>query len=90
MSFRRYKAQILDGRKICQQIISELREEINAWQQNGRKRPHLSVILVGNDAGSQSYVAMKMRAAKKAGTIYIIGIFIFIYHNIRLIFRNFK
>ncbi|GAV07982.1 hypothetical protein RvY_17749-2 [Ramazzottius varieornatus] len=63
----RCKAQILDGRKISQQIISELREEINAWQPNGRKRPHLSVILVGNDAGSQSYVAMKMRAAKKAG-----------------------
>ncbi|OWA50998.1 Bifunctional methylenetetrahydrofolate dehydrogenase/cyclohydrolase, mitochondrial [Hypsibius exemplaris] len=63
----RAKAQLLDGKRISREILTELRSEIDAWHAIGRKKPHLSVVLVGNNPASLSYVGNKLKAAKSAG-----------------------
>lgn len=55
-------AVILDGKKIANQIQTEIKSEIE-----GLFTPHLSVVLVGNDPASQSYVRGKHRTAEKLG-----------------------
>ena len=59
-------AQIIDGKKIAQQVREEVAAEVNALS-GSRPRPSLMVFLVGDDAASQVYVRMKGRACEKAG-----------------------
>ncbi len=54
---------ILDGNKLAAEIRSELREKV---KQTG-KTPCLAAILVGNDGGSESYVAHKMNDCAEVG-----------------------
>jgi len=54
---------ILDGNKLAAEIRSELREKVS---QTG-KSPCLAAILVGNDGGSESYVAHKMNDCAEVG-----------------------
>ena len=54
---------ILDGNKLAAEIRSELREKV---KQTG-KSPCLAAILVGNDGGSESYVAHKMNDCAEVG-----------------------
>lgn len=57
----------LDGRALADKLQEELRQEVSAWEEKGKKLPKLVVILVGEDVGSQVYVRNKERAAKKIG-----------------------
>ncbi len=59
-------ALILDGKKISAQIQAEIREEIEDLHTKGIQ-PHLSVVLVGDDPASHSYVRGKHRTAQKLG-----------------------
>lgn len=56
-------AQIIDGKKIADEIKADLAKEIfqNFYT------PNLAVILVGSDPASQLYVSLKKQAAKKVG-----------------------
>ena len=65
--YSRLKAQLLDGKKVSEKILSEIRTEIQVWNQAGYRKPHLSVILVGNSPASLSYVGNKIKAAKAVG-----------------------
>ncbi len=56
-------AEIIDGKKIAEEIKADLAKEIF---QNFYK-PNLAVILVGSDPASQLYVSLKKQAAKKVG-----------------------
>jgi 5,10-methylene-tetrahydrofolate dehydrogenase/Methenyl tetrahydrofolate cyclohydrolase len=59
-------ATFIDGTKIAEDIKTEVAAEVKQLQQRGI-RPGLSVILVGDDAASSSYVNMKARTCEKLG-----------------------
>jgi methylenetetrahydrofolate dehydrogenase (NADP+)/methenyltetrahydrofolate cyclohydrolase len=59
-------AQIIDGKKIAQQMREELKKEIEHLKAKGIV-PGLGVVLVGQDPASQSYVRSKERACEKIG-----------------------
>lgn len=54
---------ILDGKKLSVKILDELSEKISKLNE----KPHLAVILVGDDPASELYVGMKEKAAAKIG-----------------------
>lgn len=61
-------AKILDGKQIAKEYRQGLQEQVEALKERGFN-PKLSVILVGNDGASQSYVKSKKKAAEKIGMI---------------------
>jgi methylenetetrahydrofolate dehydrogenase (NADP+)/methenyltetrahydrofolate cyclohydrolase len=60
-------ARILDGRRIADELLDDLKTQVDARMAAGRSRPGLAVVLVGQDPASQSYVRNKRRAAQKVG-----------------------
>ena len=59
--------QLIDGKKISTEIQQEIAAEVKKLTDAGRKRPHLAAVLVGNDGGSETYVASKIRTCEKVG-----------------------
>lgn len=66
-SASRAEAVVISGKKLAQQIREETRADVDQWVLAGNKRPHLSVILVGDHPASHSYVLNKTRAAADVG-----------------------
>ena len=60
-------AQILDGKKVAANLKQNLSETINKRTQEGKRPPGLAVILVGQDAASEVYVANKRTACSVVG-----------------------
>lgn len=58
---------ILDGKKTASEIKLELAEIVRQRKANGKKIPHLAAVLVGNDGGSMTYVAAKVKACEEIG-----------------------
>ena len=54
---------ILDGKALSNLILEEIKKEVTKLD----KKPHLAVILVGNDAASQIYVRNKKKTAQYIG-----------------------
>ncbi|XP_028922498.2 bifunctional methylenetetrahydrofolate dehydrogenase/cyclohydrolase, mitochondrial [Ornithorhynchus anatinus] len=67
LSAARNEAVVISGRKLARQIREEVRHEVEEWVASGNKRPHLSVILVGENPASHSYVLNKTKAAADVG-----------------------
>lgn len=61
-------AKILDGKQIAKDYRQGLQNQVEALKEKGFT-PKLSVILVGNDGASHSYVRSKKKAAEKIGMI---------------------
>ncbi|HBG9352942.1 TPA: bifunctional methylenetetrahydrofolate dehydrogenase/methenyltetrahydrofolate cyclohydrolase FolD [Staphylococcus aureus] len=61
-------AKILDGKQIAKDYRQGLQDQVEALKEKGFT-PKLSVILVGNDGASQSYVRSKKKAAERIGMI---------------------
>lgn len=59
--------QIIDGKKIAEQIQLEIGEEVSRMVAAGKRAPHLAAVLVGNDGGSMTYVNAKMKACERIG-----------------------
>ena len=59
-------AQILDGARIRDQILSELKPRVAALQAAGRP-PGLAVVLVGHNPASEIYVRSKIKACHDLG-----------------------
>jgi len=59
--------EIIDGKKISNQIKQELADEVARFVAEGKKVPHLVAVLVGNDGASETYVASKMKASRTVG-----------------------
>jgi len=59
--------QLLDGNTLSQQIKDELRDQTTRIVESGRRAPHLVAVLVGNDGGSETYVAHKIKACGYIG-----------------------
>ena len=60
-------ARILDGKRIAESLLDELKSRVDARLAAGRQAPGLAVILVGDDPASAVYVRNKRRAAQKVG-----------------------
>ncbi len=59
--------QIIDGKATAQQIRNEITEEVNQLKAKGARIPHLAVVLVGHDGGSETYVKFKIRDCEEVG-----------------------
>ncbi|OQD42180.1 bifunctional 5,10-methylenetetrahydrofolate dehydrogenase/5,10-methenyltetrahydrofolate cyclohydrolase [Croceivirga radicis] len=59
--------EILDGKKISNDIKQEIAVEVAKMKDRGEKVPHLAAVLVGNDGASLTYVGSKVRSCKKIG-----------------------
>ena len=54
---------ILDGKKVANEILEDIKKKVSKLD----KKPHLAVILVGNDVASQIYVRNKKKTANMLG-----------------------
>jgi methylenetetrahydrofolate dehydrogenase (NADP+)/methenyltetrahydrofolate cyclohydrolase len=59
--------QLIDGKAIADQVKQEIAQEVTAIKEAGGKTPHLAVIIVGHDGGSETYVAHKVKACEQVG-----------------------
>ncbi|MDY5112008.1 bifunctional methylenetetrahydrofolate dehydrogenase/methenyltetrahydrofolate cyclohydrolase FolD [Faecalicoccus sp.] len=59
--------EIIYGSELSQRIKEELKQEIEKLQKEGKRLPVLSVILVGDNPASQSYVKSKANACASIG-----------------------
>jgi methylenetetrahydrofolate dehydrogenase (NADP+)/methenyltetrahydrofolate cyclohydrolase len=59
--------ELIDGKKIADDIKKEIAIEVEQMVSEGKKRPHLAAILVGHDGGSETYVAAKVKACEECG-----------------------
>ena len=60
-------ATILDGKRIADELLEQLRVRVLARKAQGLDAPGLAVVLVGEDPGSAVYVRNKRRACKHVG-----------------------
>ena len=60
------KAQIIDGKKVAEELRQDLAEEVAKLAKQGIT-PGLATVLVGEDPASQVYVRMKEKACAKVG-----------------------
>lgn len=58
---------LIDGKKISEEIKQEIAAEVKEIASKGGKVPHLAAILVGNDGGSETYVAHKVKDCEQVG-----------------------
>ncbi|MBO6272335.1 bifunctional methylenetetrahydrofolate dehydrogenase/methenyltetrahydrofolate cyclohydrolase [bacterium] len=54
---------LLDGKLVSTKILEKIKDKVNKLE----KKPHLAVVLVGNDAASQIYVRNKKKTAESLG-----------------------
>ncbi len=59
--------QLLDGKFVSEKLKEEITAEAAAVLATRGRKPHLVAILVGNDGGSETYVASKMKNCEKVG-----------------------
>ncbi len=59
--------QLIDGKAIADQIKQEIAQEVADIKAKGGKTPHLAVIIVGHDGGSETYVAHKVKSCEQVG-----------------------
>ena len=60
-------ARIIDGKAIAAEVRQKVAEDVSAMVAEGKPKPGLATVLVGEDAASQVYVRSKIRACEKAG-----------------------
>jgi len=59
--------QLIDGKKIADDLKSEIATEVKNITEKGGKIPHLAAIIVGNDPASETYVSGKAKACNQVG-----------------------
>ena len=59
--------QLLDGKATSAQIKEELAHAVVKLKAEGKKVPHLTAVLVGDDGASRTYVNAKVAACEKIG-----------------------
>ncbi|XP_033070330.1 probable bifunctional methylenetetrahydrofolate dehydrogenase/cyclohydrolase 2 isoform X5 [Trachypithecus francoisi] len=63
----RHEAVIISGTEMAKRIQKEIQRGVESWVSLGNRRPHLSIILVGDNPASHTYVRNKIRAASAVG-----------------------
>ncbi|AWX43766.1 Methylenetetrahydrofolate dehydrogenase (NADP(+)) [Flagellimonas maritima] len=59
--------EILDGKKVSNDIKNEIAAEVAKMKEKGEKVPHLAAVIVGNDGASLTYVGSKVRSCERVG-----------------------
>ena len=59
--------KIIDGKKISNDVLDEIKIVVDERIKNRKKVPHLAAVLVGDDGPSQTYVNSKIRACERVG-----------------------
>ena len=62
-------ARILDGKKIAQELLAEIKQRVDRRLASGQRPPGLAVLKIGNEAASEVYVRNKREACAEAGFI---------------------
>lgn len=60
-------AKVLDGKAVAQEIYAEIAARVQARVEEGKPRPKLATVVVGDDRASSQYVRMKQNNAKQVG-----------------------
>ncbi len=58
---------IIDGKKVADILIQQVREDVQEWVSRGNRPPMLQALLIGNDPASRTYVGAKTKACKEVG-----------------------
>jgi len=58
---------ILDGKRISEEFLQELKQRLNTIKNSIDRSPRLDIMLIGNDFASTKYVSMKEKKAKEIG-----------------------
>ncbi|KLT66868.1 bifunctional 5,10-methylenetetrahydrofolate dehydrogenase/5,10-methenyltetrahydrofolate cyclohydrolase [Pedobacter sp. BMA] len=59
--------KLLDGKYVSEKVKVQIAKEAAEFLNESGRKPHLVAILVGNDGGSETYVASKMKNCEKVG-----------------------
>src|SRR5699024_12297406 len=59
-------AALINGKEIAENLRERMKKEVTALHEEG-KYPHLTVIIIGDDPASHSYVRGKEKASKQVG-----------------------
>lgn len=59
--------QLLDGKKVSEEIKNEIAAEVDQIKARGEKVPHLAAVLVGSNGASLTYVGSKVKTCEKIG-----------------------
>src|ERR1700722_19518498 len=59
--------ELLDGKRASRAILELLQLKVAQLQTEGKKIPHLTAVLVGNNGASETYVAAKVKACSEIG-----------------------
>ncbi len=59
--------KLLDGKEVSAKIKEDIKRDAAEFTAAAGRKPHLVAILVGNDGGSETYVASKMRNCELVG-----------------------
>tara|TARA_B100001564_G_scaffold50776_2_gene37704 strand:+ start:38439 stop:39317 length:879 start_codon:yes stop_codon:yes gene_type:complete len=59
--------ELLDGRKISNDIKNEIAHSVSKIKESGMRPPHLAAVIVGNDGASMTYVGAKVKACDFVG-----------------------
>ncbi len=60
-------ASLIDGKGIAQRLRESLADSVNHWVADGKPRPGLATVLVGDNPASQVYVRTKHKACQQVG-----------------------
>lgn len=70
MERTKYGAIKIDGKRVAEEIKEEIAAQVIIMGEEGKKLPHLAIIMVGDDGASQTYVDHKVKASKSVGFHY--------------------
>jgi len=64
-------ARVIDGKRIAEEFRREVRKGTDALAAEGRRRPGLAVVMVGDNAASAVYVRNKRRSCEETGILSV-------------------
>jgi len=59
--------KLLDGKLCAESLIADISKRVAGYVNSGLRKPHMTVILVGEHAPSESYVKSKIKSCSSAG-----------------------
>jgi methylenetetrahydrofolate dehydrogenase (NADP+)/methenyltetrahydrofolate cyclohydrolase len=65
--YRKMTAKTIDGKQIANDLLNDIKKQIELRNTEGHRAPSLAVILVGNDPASTIYVSNKRKACEQVG-----------------------
>jgi methylenetetrahydrofolate dehydrogenase (NADP+)/methenyltetrahydrofolate cyclohydrolase len=59
--------KLLDGKICAESLVADISRRVVGYVESGLRKPHMTVILVGEHAPSESYVKSKIKSCESAG-----------------------